>query len=143
MASPAVPLAAAMSSCCCASETPLLNVTMYGAGAGAGAEVVSVEEDDVSVELEGVWVEVSVEEVSDEGVELVSAVEASLEAAVSVPVVPTTENVSPNAPEAISPNVKRTASPTPIRRDRFRSVRLAFSVPCRALSLIPLAASLS
>ncbi len=37
---------------------------------------------------------------------------------VSVPVVPTTENVSPNAPEAISPNAKTTARPIPIRRDR-------------------------
>jgi hypothetical protein len=91
----------------------------------------------VEVELEEVSVEkVSVEEVSDEGAEVVSVVEAPLEALVSVPVVPTTENVSPNAPEAIRPNVKRTARPIPIRRDRFRSVRWTVSVPCLALSLI-------
>ena len=47
---------------------------------------------------------------------------ALLAGVVSVLVV-RTENVSPNAPEAISPNANRTASPIPIRRDRFRSVR--------------------
>jgi hypothetical protein len=104
---------------------------MYGTGAEAGAAVVSVDEEEVSVELE----EVSVEVVSDEGALVVSVVEALL-AVVSVPVRPTTESDWPNAPEAISPNAKRTARPIPIRRDRFRSVLRAFSVPCRALSLI-------
>jgi len=114
MASSAVPFAAAMSFCCRASETPLLKVTMYGTDPAAGAElVVSVELDEVSVELE---------EVSAEGAEVVSVVEALLAGVVSVLVV-TTENVSPSAPEAISPNANRTARPIPIRRDRFRSVR--------------------
>jgi hypothetical protein len=74
---------------------------------------VSVEEEEVSVVLE---------EVSVEGADVVSVAESLLAAVVSAPVV-TTENVSPNAPEAISPNAKRTAKPIPIRRDRLRSVR--------------------
>src|SRR6266550_5101376 len=82
MASPAVPFAAAMSSCCCASETPLLKVTMYGTDPAAGELLV------VSVELE----EVSV--VSDEGALVVSEVEALLAAVLSVLVV-MTEKVSP------------------------------------------------
>jgi hypothetical protein len=93
---------------------------------------VEVSEEEVSEE------EVSEEEVSEEGAEVVSVVEALLAGVVSVLVV-RTESDSPNAPEAISPNANRTASPIPIRRDRFRSVRWTFSVPCRALSLITLA----
>ena len=77
--------------------------------------VVSVELDEVSVELEEVSVAV-------EGVEVVSVVEAVPAGVVSVLVV-RTENVSPKAPDAISPNAKRTARPIPTRRDRFRSVR--------------------
>jgi hypothetical protein len=119
MASAAVPFAAAMSSCCWASETPLLKVAMYGTDPAAGAElVVSVELEEVSVELEEVSV---VAIVSDEGALVVSVAEALL-AVLSVLVL-TIDKDSPNAPEAISPNAKRTASPIPIRRDRFRSVR--------------------
>jgi hypothetical protein len=133
MAPLAVPFAAAMSSCCRASETPLLKVTMYGTDPAAGAVlVVSVELEEVSVELEEVSV---VAVVSDEDADVVSVVEALPEGVVSVLVV-RTENVSPKAPDAISPNAKRTARPIPIRRDRFRSVRWTFSDPCRALSLI-------
>ena len=90
-----------------------------------------MELDEVAVELEEVSV---VAVVSDEDAEVVSVVEA-LAGVVSVLVV-RTENVSPKAPDAISPNAKRTASPIPIRRDRFRSVRWTFSDPCLALSLI-------
>jgi hypothetical protein len=75
----------------------------------------------VSVELEEVSVEA--DDVSVEGAVVVSVVEASLAAVVSVLVEPSTESVWPNAPEAIRPNAKRTASPIPIRMDRFRSVR--------------------
>jgi hypothetical protein len=119
MASPAVPFASAMSACCWASGTPLLNVTMYGTAPPGGVAVVSVEEEEVSVELE----EVSVEVVSDEGAEVVSVVASLLAAVVSVLVLPTIDNDSPNAPEAMRPNAKRTARPIPIRSDRFRSVR--------------------
>src|SRR4051794_30828415 len=74
IASPAVPFAAAMSSCCCASETPLLKVTMYGTDPAAGELlVVSVELEEVSVELEAVSV---VAVVSDEGALVVSFAEA-------------------------------------------------------------------
>ena len=107
-------------------QTPLLKVTMYGTDPAAGELlVVSVELEEVSVELEGVSVvleEVSVVVVSDEGALVVSLAEAVLAGVLSVLEV-MTENVSPNAPEAISPNANRTASPIPIRRDRFRSVR--------------------
>lgn len=106
-------------------------------GEYAGAVVVSVEEEVVSVALE----DVSVEEVSDEGVLVVSLVEA-LPAVVSVPVMPTIDRDSPNAPEAMRPKAKRTASPRPIRSDRFRSVRRAVSVPRFALFLKPLRPSL-
>src|SRR4051812_20950671 len=101
IALPAVPFAAAMSSCCCASETPLLKVTMYGTDPAAGELLV------VSVELEAVSFGAVV---SDEGALVVSVAEASLAAVLSVLVV-MTEKVSPKAPEAISPNAKRTASP--------------------------------
>jgi hypothetical protein len=125
-----VPFAAAMSSCCWASETPLLNVTMKGTVPAGGAELsVEVASEEVSDKFEEE--EVSVE---SEGAEVVSVVEALL-AVVSV-LVPTIDNDSPSAPEAMSPNAKRTARPIPIRMDRLRSVRWTFSVPCRALSLI-------
>jgi hypothetical protein len=117
MASPTVPLAAAMSSCCCAAETPLLNVAMYGTGAG---EAVPVGLEEVSA---AVVVSVELAEVSVEGAVVVSVVEASLAAVVSVLVEPSTDSDWPNAPDAISPNANRTASPIPIRRDRFRNVR--------------------
>ena len=74
-------------------------------------------EVEVSVELE----EASVEVVSDVGALVLSVVEA-LVAVVSV-LVPRIDTDSPNAPEAIRPNAKRTARPIPIRIDRLRSVR--------------------
>jgi hypothetical protein len=107
---------------------------------------VSVEVEEVSVELVSVVLEevsvvavvpeeVSGEVVSVEGVEVVSVVEALLAGVVSVLVV-MTENESPNAPEAISPNANRTAKRTPIRKDRFLSVRRTLAVPCLALRRI-------
>jgi hypothetical protein len=69
-----------------------------------------------------VSVEVSLEEVS-EGALVVSVVAALVAGVVSVLVLPTIESDSPKAPDAISPNANRTASPIPIRRDRLRSVR--------------------
>jgi hypothetical protein len=79
-----------------------LKVTMYGTGEG------DVPDEEVEVEVE---------------LEEVSVVDALLAVVVSVLVEPSTASDSPNAPEAISPNAKRTAKPIPIRRNRFRSVR--------------------
>jgi hypothetical protein len=83
---------------------------MYGTGEG------DVPDEEVEVEVE-------LEEVSVEGAPVVSVVDALLAVVVSVLVEPSTASDSPNAPEAISPNAKRTAKPIPIRRNRFRSVR--------------------
>src|SRR3954471_3718036 len=85
IALPAVPFAAAMSSCCCASETPLLKVTMYGTDPAAGELlVVSVELEEASVVLEAE--SVVLEEVSVAVAEV--PVSAELTADVSVPVSP-------------------------------------------------------
>jgi hypothetical protein len=74
--SPAVPLAAAMSACCCSSETSLLKVTMYGTEPGTPVE----------------FDEESVEAVAVEGADVVSAADESA-AGVSVLVVPSTASV--------------------------------------------------
>src|SRR4051795_10367156 len=100
IASPAVPFAAAISSCCCASETPLLKVTMYGTDPAAGELlVVSVELEEVSVELEAV--SVVLEEVSVAVDEV--PVSAELTADASVPVSPVEVRpigeMPPNAPD--------------------------------------------
>src|SRR4051794_10069334 len=135
MAPPAVPFAAAMSSCCCASEMPLLKVTMYGTDPAAGELlVVSVELEEVSVELEAV--SVVLEEVSVAVDEV--PVSAELTADASVPVSPVEVRpigeMPPNAPDTNRPVAKRTAIPSVPLTCHFCALFFIRAIPSPPLS---------